>query len=573
MTLLRHFGLAQRLGWVLALLGMAVALVTGYYAHGLGKDLLVRSTQAEIFNLAKGVARRVALVREEVSRDLSLLASHQEVVKMLRQPNEHLAADLQALLVAMLRSNPQYLQVRLISQAGYGLERVRVDRGLQGPEVVQGDALQEKGHFDYVFAALALPAGQTYLSRLSILREYGGSRQAKDYASAVLSMPVHDTDGSLWGVVVINVDLEAVFSGLSGELPAGFDLLLTNTEGDYLVHPLAHKTFGFERGRRMLLQDDVPQAQALVDGHSYQLMTTLDGGAYAQRPVLAAFVATDVRAHSAEKKLILGVTRPLDPIVAQADSLLYGTLKALAGVIAVSAVLAFALARVLVKPLEQTGQALTLFGRSGVMGELPTQRNDEIGVLAREVQTMGQQIALQMGQLRDHQEELQHLAQHDMLTGLPNRRVLQERLSHAIAQARRSGRTLALLFIDLDHFKDINDQLGHEVGDALLVALAQRLKGLTREADTVVRMGGDEFVVLVDGPTDREHVAAIAQKLLHALQQPVVWQGHTLQVGASIGISQYPQDGQTDVEMLANADRAMYRVKTAGRNAYIFFSA
>lgn len=568
----RFFGLAQRLGLVLALLGAIVALATGYYALELGKDLLVRSTQAEIFSLAQGTARRVGVVREEVSRDLAMLANHHEVVKMLRQPNGHLEADLQSLLVALLRAKPLYLQVRLISRSDYGLERVRVDRSQQAPVVVQGGDLQEKGHYDYVYAALGLPAGQTYLSRLSINREYG-SYQARDIATAILSMPVHDSDGTLLGVAVINVDVQAVFSGLGGELPPGFDLLLTNTEGDYLVHPQAHKTFGFERGRRMLLQEDVPQAQTLVDGSSTQLLTTLNQGAYAQRPVLAAFVAANVQVHSAERKLILGVTRPLDPIVEQANSLFYGTLRVLAGVIAVCAVLAFVLARVLVKPLAQMGQALTLFGKSGVMGELPTQRSDEIGVLAREVQTMGQQIGEQMGQLRDHQEELQHLAQHDMLTGLPNRRVLQERMSHAIAQARRSGRTLALLFIDLDHFKDINDQLGHEVGDALLVALAQRLKAQTREADTVVRVGGDEFVVLVDNPTDKAHIAAIAQKLLYALQQPVVWQGHTLQIGASIGISQYPQDGQTDVEMLANADRAMYRVKAAGRNAYIFFSA
>lgn len=571
MRLLRNFGLAQRLGLVLALLGAVVALVTGYYAHELGKDLLVRSTQAEIFSLAKGMARRVALVREEVSRDLTMLSSHHEVVKMLRQPDAHLEADLQSLLLALLRSKPLYLQVRLISRSDYGLERVRVDRAQPEPVVVQGDDLQEKGHYDYVYSALELPAGQTYLSRLTINREYG-SHQAKDIATAILSMPVHDSDGTLLGVAVINVDLQAVFSGLGVELPPGFDLLLTNTEGDYLVHPQAHMVFGFERGRRMLLQEDVPQAQSLVDGTSPQLLTTLDRDAYAQRPVLAAFIAAKIQVYSGEQKLILGVTRPLEPIVDQANSLFYGTLKVLAGVIAVCAVLAFVLARVLVKPLAQMGRALTLFGKNGVMGDLPTQRSDEIGVLAREVHTMGQQIGAQMAQLRDHQEELQHLAQHDMLTGLPNRRVLQERLSHAIAQAQRSGRTLALLFIDLDHFKDINDQLGHEAGDALLVALAQRLRADTRAADTVARMGGDEFVVLVDGPADRAHIIAIAQKLLHTLQQPVDWQGHTLQVGASIGISQYPQDGQTDVEMLANADRAMYRVKAAGRNAYVFFS-
>ena len=569
---IQHFGLAQRLGLVLALLGAVVALVTGYYAHGLAKDLLVRSTQAEIFSQAKGMARRVGLTREEVGRDLAMLAQHRQVVDMLRQPNGHTEADLQSLLVALVRANPLYLQVRLIAQADYGMERIRVDRGAQGPVVVQGDDLQEKGHYDYVYEALQLPAGETYLSRLTINHEYG-AHQAKDQPTAVLSMPIYGDSGAVLGVAVINVDLAAVFSGVRTELPPGFALFLTNTEGDYLVHPQADKTFGFERGRRMLLQTDVPQAQALIDGGSSQLLTTLDQDEYAQHPVLAAFVVAHIKGHSAEKRLVLGVTRPLEPIVEQANSLLYGTLRVLAGVIAGSAVLAFVLARVLVKPLEQMGRALARFAQSGTLGSLPTYRRDEIGVLAREVQTMGMQINQQLALLRDNQEELQHLAQHDMLTGLPNRRFLQERLSHALAQARRGGRTLALFFVDLDHFKDINDSLGHEAGDAVLVVLAQRLQAHTREADTVARMGGDEFVVLVDSPADRMHIGAIAHKLLQALQQPIEWQGHTLQVGASIGISCYPQDGETALDMLTNADRAMYRVKAAGRNTYLFFSA
>lgn len=569
---LQHFGLAQRLGLVLALAGAVVALVTGYYAHGLAKDLLVASTQAEIFSLAKGMARRVGVVREEVSRDLTVLARHRQVHDMLRQPSMHTAQDLQSLLAAMLQGNPLYQQVRLIAQSDYGMERIRVDRGAQGPVVVQGDDLQEKGHYDYVYTAQQLPAGQAYLARLGLNREYG-SHQAKDQPTAVLSMPVVAADGEVLGVAVINVDLTAVFAGLGAELPPGFELFLTNTEGDYLVHPQTGKTFGFERGRRMQLQADIPQAQALIDGTQTELLTTLDRDEYAQHPVLAAFVAADIQVHSAEKRLVLGVTRPLPPIVAQANSLLHGSLRVLAGVIAASAVLAFVLARLLVKPLAQMGQALAQFVQGGTMGSLPTQRRDEIGALAREVQTMGMQIHQQLALLHDNQEELQHLAQHDMLTGLPNRRFLQERLAQALAQAQRGKRTLALLFIDLDRFKDINDSLGHEAGDAVLVALAQRLQSSTRAADTVARMGGDEFVVLVDAPSDRAHIVAIAEKLLHALQQDVAWQGHTLQVGASIGISRFPDDGETAQEMLAHADRAMYRVKAAGRNTYLFFTA
>jgi len=169
--------------------------------------------------------------------------------------------------------------------------------------------------------------------------------------------------------------------------------------------------------------------------------------------------------------------------------------------------------------------------------------------------------------------ELEKLSMTDALTGLPNRRLLMDRLQHATAAVARSGTQGALLFIDLDNFKDLNDTLGHDTGDQLLMQVAQRLKGCVRESDTVARFGGDEFVVLVDAPANRAHIAAIAEKLLQALQQDIAWQGHTLQVGASIGISCFPDDGQTVQEMLAHADRAMYRVKAAGRNTYLFFTA
>jgi len=567
-----RFGLAVRLGLVLALVAASAALVTGYYAYTQSKDLLVQSTHAEISDLSISMARRLSQVREDVGRDLHVLAKHPAVLEALRRPGGPREQDLQDLFRGVLLANDLYLQVRLIAEADYGQERIRVDRDVHGAVVVQGADLREMAHLDYVFEALALGEGQLYLSPITINHE-DDAHLAVGRAGAVLSMPVYDSAGKVWGVVVINADLQAVFAKLRQELPQGFDLLLTNGEGDYLIHPDANKTFGFDKGRRMLLQDDVPGSGALFVGGPQRLLLVLEQGAYAQAPVLAAFFSKELEVHSGESRLVIGVTRPLQPILAQVRALLYGTLQVLAAVVVVCAFLAFLVARLLVRPLTQMRLAVSAFGQTGVMDPLPTQRGDEIGMLARGVQTMGAKITEQLNELRDNQEELQHLAQHDMLTGLPNRRFLQERLGHALALARRSGRGVALLFIDLDHFKDINDHHGHDAGDALLVALAQRLQAHTREADTVARMGGDEFVVLVDGPADAAQIAAIAQKLLHSVQQPVQWRGHTLQVGASIGISQYPQDGQNVVEMLASADRAMYRVKNAGRNDFDFFSA
>ena len=170
------------------------------------------------------------------------------------------------------------------------------------------------------------------------------------------------------------------------------------------------------------------------------------------------------------------------------------------------------------------------------------------------------------------EEQVRHMAHHDALTQLPNRPLLQDRVGQAIARAKRNREVLALLFIDLDHFKTINDSLGHLVGDRLLQAVAGRLLGCTRAADTVARIGGDEFVVLL-GDVDRpESARQVAQKLLEELSAPLELDGHSLQVTPSIGIAVYPSDGEDVETLMRNADTAMYHAKRVGRNNSQFFT-
>lgn len=168
--------------------------------------------------------------------------------------------------------------------------------------------------------------------------------------------------------------------------------------------------------------------------------------------------------------------------------------------------------------------------------------------------------------------KMSRMAHHDFLTGLPNRVRLTERLSQAIGLADRHGTRVALLFLDLDHFKHINDSLGHAIGDQLLVSVAKRLVACVRVTDMVCRQGGDEFVVLLHDIAQREDAAHVAEKLRAALAEPQFIGGHELHVGLSIGISIYPDDGQNVDAVLQNADTAMYCAK-AGRNGYQFFSS
>lgn len=168
--------------------------------------------------------------------------------------------------------------------------------------------------------------------------------------------------------------------------------------------------------------------------------------------------------------------------------------------------------------------------------------------------------------------KMAHLAQHDFLTGLPNRVLLTERLSRAIGQARRHEKRVALMFIDLDYFKHINDSLGHTVGDLLLQTVAERLKTCVRYTDTVCRQGGDEFVILLTEIEQTQDAAPVAEKILAVFAEPCAVAGHELHVTLSIGISIYPDDGQDSDDVMKNADTAMYHAKANGRNNYQFFT-
>jgi diguanylate cyclase (GGDEF)-like protein/PAS domain S-box-containing protein len=159
------------------------------------------------------------------------------------------------------------------------------------------------------------------------------------------------------------------------------------------------------------------------------------------------------------------------------------------------------------------------------------------------------------------EEQLKHLAVHDALTGLPNRQSLVARLEHAVTRGKRTGEVLAVLFIDLNRFKPVNDQYGHAVGDQLLKQAAERLKACVRDADTVARLGGDEFVVLLE--TDVTHVtpAFTAQRIDESLSHEYQIDGHSIPGSASIGISLFPDDGEEANMLLARADAAMYQAK------------
>jgi len=171
------------------------------------------------------------------------------------------------------------------------------------------------------------------------------------------------------------------------------------------------------------------------------------------------------------------------------------------------------------------------------------------------------------------EQSIRHMAHHDALTGLPNRALFRDRLTHAMAQADRYHQKLAVMFLDLDRFKAINDTLGHNVGDQLLKIAAERLRSCVRDCDTVARLGGDEFTVVVEDIIEDHDAAAVAQKILDTLSQPFNLYGHEVFISVSVGVTLYPSDDENADNLLRNADSAMYRAKEYGRNNFQFYVA
>jgi diguanylate cyclase (GGDEF)-like protein len=204
--------------------------------------------------------------------------------------------------------------------------------------------------------------------------------------------------------------------------------------------------------------------------------------------------------------------------------------------------------------------------------KIPVYSKDEIGELAENFNSMLDDLDKTNTELNRQKDSLAYKAHHDALTGLPNRALFNDRLEQAITKARRHKEEIALFFIDLDHFKQINDTLGHEVGDEVLKFFAKRLNDSVRTEDTIARIGGDEFMVIMESLQTPEAISVVANKIVSIVKEPIILGEKTLNLGTSIGISVYPHNGETSEILLKNADTAMYKAKDEGRDNYQFYT-
>lgn len=566
------FGIAFKLGCLLAVFGVLACGLTGYYSYSSSRATLLKAAERDLLTATQVLGRNLRGNIDGVSRDALVLAGIAQGKALPQAPSapirEQAENDLAELFETLMRVHPEYMQIRLISAAGHGLEQVRVDRDGEQPVRTPYPGLQEKGHFDYVFDTLRLPPGQVRLSPIVINHELG-THSGVGRPTLHVSTPVAGADGQPSSLIVINIDLNQLFDQLRSDLPAHYQVYLSNRWGDLLIHPDQRRTFGFDQGRRRFLQDEFPDVQQLFDTHTESLIGRSDGK---DTSLVAAFVRLATNAGTRGSFVVLGLAQPEEYVLKESSRLGERIIQVVIFASLLAVLIATIASRALTSSLKRINLAVQQFARERKSAPLPVQRQDELGQLARSFVQMQEEIVEHLEELSRSRNALEHLARHDPLTGLPNRRVFFERLEHALAAARRSAKPLAVLFVDLDHFKQLNDSLGHSIGDRVLQAVANLLRSATRESDTVARLGGDEFVILIEQLDDPGRVVAVLHKLHERFQLPMLLDGHEVKVQASMGVSLFPRDGDDIESLVQQADRAMYVAKNAGRNTYSYES-
>jgi diguanylate cyclase (GGDEF)-like protein len=571
-----RFGVGLKLGFWLALLGIVSTALTGYYAYTQSRALLIKSAEDKLLTATQVMAHRFTDSLSAIAADVKLVASLpgvQDMASPAGHPEKISSgkAQLERVMSGLLASHPEYFQIRLIGARDHGKELVRVDRDVDGIKIISGDELQEKGHFRYVYNALRQRAGEFYVSPINLNHERG-AHQGLDQPTLRIAAPVQASDGTTFGIVVINVDLDRMFSMMRTDIPRDIQVLLTNGDGDYLIHPDASKTFGFDHGRRVLIQDEMGATKRILEGHENAVVLEAPSLAAPQDASVGAFVRVPFGSLSEQRFVMMGLLTPLQNVLVESHALGVEIVQMIVFFSLLAVIVSLVLSRVLAHPLNLMAKAVSQFAAGKPIADLPVHRNDEIGYLARSFQSMASSLTVHVGELQDKQSHLDYLAHHDPLTDLPNRLLLLDRLSQAVNKAARNHGQLAVLFIDLDRFKNINDSVGHFVGDQVLKMAANRLSQCIRHEDTVSRLGGDEFTILVEESHTPEDVVIVAQKVMVAIEQPFVVEGHDFYLSCSIGISMYPQNGRDAEELLRNADAAMYKAKDQGRNNFQFYT-
>jgi diguanylate cyclase len=567
--------------WI-ALLSILSASASVYYSYNTSRELLTQSAKERLSTATGVLANRYNFFIADIAKDLVFLSKLPAIEEIFSADNtqdiNQARARLGGALSKFLLAHIEYTQVRLINAKNHGREIVRVDKSLYHTLIVEGLALQEKAHFSYVFNTLKLKPGEIYISSIKLNKERG---ILDDFGkpTIIVATPVYTHENKLLGIIVLNVDLEQMFSLIQTDVDDDIKVIATNAEGDYLIHPDKKKIFGFDKGKRHLLQNDILTAQKIYSGEENKLVSEIADLQSPNKQAVIALEKVTLNALGDQKYIVLGLMTSLDEVHAQSNQLGLNTLKISLLFCALLILIAYFLALRISTPINTMATTFARFKDGDEVPVLAAQSNDELGLLARNFSTMAKKLNNQFVELRNQRRVLHQVAHHDPLTGLPNRLLVEDRISQALIKAKREKSELAIMLIDLDNFKPVNDVYGHDIGDKLLKATAKAMLACVREVDTVARIGGDEFIIVLSSGDLHHHSLSsrhigrqIAEKIRASLSQSFKIENFKLTISCSIGIALYPSDGTTLEVLTKQADQAMYYAKSMGKNTIKLYS-
>ncbi|MEW6766249.1 MAG: EAL domain-containing protein [Pseudomonadota bacterium] len=696
----RTLSLSQQTMLLLCGFALLASLVVGMaFYHVQRQDLLAHQREG-IDNLLNRAQDTLATPVEGLGGDILLLAEL-HAARMLAggacQDESSLEAGercgalerLADIFEALLRTHPEYIQVRLIGQAYNGRELLRLDRRHGEVVRIPPAELQAKGDRPYVRETLALPKGSLYLSPVDLNQEHGGIEVPHN---PVLRMatPLYSSTGAVFGLLVVNLAYGPVLERVSALSPRDAQLYVTNNQGDLLLAPERELSFGFDLGQRHFIQDRYPELSPWLKGHDEPHLTNDQRLIGARR----------IELHPAWPNRALSVfaVQPMDSLTDELDTTLWHSVAVSAALMLLGLLLALLTTRGLSLDLRLLTQAARRFAKGDITPAVPRSGCREVRELGEAFSAMRAEVIERDASLRDQEaylrtiidtstegiitvdshglmktvnpvaakmfghrvedmlgesinmlmpsryasehdrfllkpnilrgekpligrtvlglrkdgstfpisiglasferngermftafiqdvgalqaaeeairqaREIESLAYFDPLTKLANRLRLRERLAAMLTTDASSDARMALVIIDLDGFKDVNDRLGHGAGDRLLITIANRMRELVHGQDLVARLGGDEFAILFPGLGDPRELRLPLVNLLKKLSEEVQLGEHTVRVSASMGVSFFPDDAETLEDLFRHADIAMYRAKAGGRNQYAVFS-
>lgn len=484
--------------------------------------------QIHISQLIDQEQQQLDLIRENLTHQVydatldTLILARQVNLQNLLNNHPEALSELTTDYLNLAKIKPSYEQIRFINHQG--LEALRINQGYQGQLVVSEDKLQDKASRYYVTESFSLNPGEVYISPMDLNVEKG--RIELPFKPIVrTATPVSDSLGNKQGIVIINLNASELLKQLKLSATTSIgEMMLLNQDGYWISgrEKEAAWAFMFPEYKNRTIEQYYPGVWKTISTNESGFINTPDGyfifkTVETSQPAVAFNNSGKKQQHPVWKLVTL-----VSPDIIAAD-------------------------------LSDVSPPLGLFF---IMVTLVT----GIGALMYYRVQHKNIIA---------QQKIHHLAHHDPLTGLSNRRLFLQVLELELARSKRHKGSLALVYLDLDNFKYINDIYSHSAGDYVLQQFSERLKLILRESDTLARLGGDEFAAILPIPGTKEHLEVIAQRVISTFQEPIIFNGELLDVGISIGIAIH-FNGQPMESLLHEADQAMYEAKKAGGNGYRF---